>query len=201
MAIKTLSQLKSLAIQIRDETLDETNTAIRVGGFMNDFLDSSDSLTGHLWQFELDGQYQDLASALVIAAGVRTKLTINGQLYSDKSPNLATPVWDVLTSKFKPLKLGDFYFMRLAISGQSDNAPSNRFEVEFDVGGTAGVIARETGVFAKGSGNAQGFNFSSGFFVGADFLANGGEIYITPLENARFWELGTTISRTYKLPE
>lgn len=201
MAIKTYSQLKTLANQIQNETLDETNTAIRVGGFMNDFLDSVDSLTGHLWQFELDGQYQNLASALVIAAGVRTKLTINGQRSSGKSPNLITPVWDVAISKFNPLKLGDFYFMRLAITGQSDNNPSNRYEVEFDVGGTAGVIARETGVFVKGSGNSQGFNFSSGFFVGADFLANGGEIYITPLDDARFWELGVTISRTYKVPE
>lgn len=197
--IRTKTELEALAKQIEDETNKHKNTAKRVGGYLGDALESQDSLTGHLWQFELDGQFPDVANSLIIAAGVRTKLTINGALSSDKSPNLSKVIWDVADSKFKPLALKDFYFMRLAISGKSDNDPANRFEVEFDVGGTAGIIARDTGVFAKGTGE-QSFNFSSGFFVGADFLANGGEIYITPLANARFWELGTTISRTYKVP-
>lgn len=197
MAIKTLAELRAEAQIIRNETAAGANTAVRVGGLVDEILESLDTLTGNLWEFKLDGTYINQGSALSIAAGIKTKITVDGLGANDKSPNYAGDLWNTTTNKFTPFVADDFYSMRLAITGESDVAATNRFEVEFDVGGVSGVIGRETGVFAKGAGSPQSFNFTAGFFAGGDFLANGGEIFITPLADASFWEIAVTISRTY----
>lgn len=194
---KTLAELLVVARQIRDETVEGANTAVRVGQFFDDFLTGFDEITGRIWEFVLDGTYIDQPNALSIAAGQRTKITIDGLGGHNHSPNFAGHIWDTSSSKLRPIAADDFYHLRFAITGQSINQAVNRFEAEFDVNGSSGVIGRETGVFAKGAGNAQSFNFVSGFFAGGDFLANGGEIYITPLADAEFWELAVTIERTY----
>lgn len=193
----TLAELLATAIEIRDETVEGANTATKVGTFFTDFLSGFDSILGHVWEFVLDGTYVDQPSALSIAAGVRTKVTIDGIGGHNHSPNFSGHIWNTSNSKFEPIAADDFYHLRFAVTGQSVNQSVNRFEAEFDVNGTSGVIGRETGVFAKGAGVAQSFNFVSGFFAGGDFLSNGGEIYITPLADAEFWELAVTIERTY----
>lgn len=162
---------------------------------LRDLIISIPEIQGHLWEFNLDGEYT-LAAKRAIAAGVRTKLTIDGVLDYQTS-NVAKVVWNKTTQKFEPLIAGDFYQMRLALTGWSDVASVNQFDIEFDVGGTAGVIGKETGVFAKGAAGIQNFNFSTGFFAGGDFVTNGGEIYITPVSDASFWEAAVTISRVY----
>lgn len=198
MTKKTLTVLRAEAQVIRDETGTGLNTASRVGTFLDDFLDSHDTLNGDLWEFKLDGSYPNVGTPLAIAAGVRTKISIasaGGEIL--RSPNHTGDIWNQTTQKFQPLAANDFYTMRFAVSGQSDVASVNRFEVELDVGGSFPIIASETGVFAKGAANAQSFNFSAGFFAGGDFLTNGAEIYITPLADASFWQLAVTISRNY----
>lgn len=197
MAQKTLAQLRIQAQQIRDETVAGTNTAVRVGTLLDENLESLDTIIGNLWEFNLDGTYVAQPSGLAIAAGIRTKLTVDGTGDAQKSPNFAGNLWNTVTNKFEPFVANDLYMMRLAITGESDLAATNRFEVEFDVGGATGVIGRETGVFAKGAGSPQSFNFVSNFFAGGDFLTNGGEIFVTPLADATFWEIAITISRTY----
>ena len=52
-------------------------------------------------------------------------------------------------------------------------------------------------MFAKGAGNDQAFNFIIPLFGGADFIANGGEFYITPEADAEFWEYGLTSAKMY----
>lgn len=198
MTIKSLTVLRAEAQAIRDETGTGVNTASKMGTFLDDFLDSHDGLNGDLWEFKLDGTYPNVGSALAIAAGVRTKINIasaGGEIL--RSPNHTGDIWNQTTQKFKPLANNDFYTMRFAITGYSDVASVNRFEVELDVGGSFPVIASETGVFAKGAASMQSFNFSTGFFAGGDFFTNGGEIYITPLADASFWQMGITISRNY----
>lgn len=199
MTIKSLAVLRAEAQAIRDETGTGINTASKVGTFLDDFLDSHDALNGDVWHFVLDSTYPSVGSSQAIAAGVRTKIVIDGVAADLKSPNFTGEIWNLTSQKFIPLIENDFYTMRLAVSGYSDIASVNRFEVEFDVGGATPIIGRETGVFAKGagSGNNQSFNFSTGFFAGDDFFVNGGEIYITPMDDAHFYEFGVTISRNY----
>jgi hypothetical protein len=198
MAIQTIAELQTRAQIIRNETASGANTAVRIGSLIDDFTESLDTITGNLWEFTLDGTYVDQPSALACPAGVRTKITVDGTAAHIHSPNTnGQHIWNTVNSKFEPLAVNDFYMMRFAITGESDLAAVNRFEVEFDVGGLTPIIGAETGVFAKGSGNPQSFNFSTGFFAGGDFVTNGGEIYITAEADASFWEIAITVSRTY----
>jgi hypothetical protein len=166
---------------------------------MRDLIVSIESMTGHFWEFWLDSTYTT-SSRLNVAGGVRTKLTCDGLLDNQFAPAFHTAdVWNTGANRLDPKADGDFYTIRVALSGASDAVGANQFEVELDVGGSAGVIFQETEVFAKGTGD-QSFNIIMPIFVGADFLANGGEIFITPLNDADFWQSAIAINRTYAVP-
>lgn len=197
MAIKTLAELRAEAQIIKNETTAGANTATRVGGLIDDILDSGDSLSGGFWQQYRDGTYT-VSNKLAVLAGVRTPITIDGVASTVASPNGYPAIWNTSINKVEPLALDDFYTIRLDIKGESDVASVNRFDVEMDIGGSLGVISARTEIFAKGAGITQSFSPSSQFFVGATFLANGGAIYLTPLADANFWDIGITISRSYK---
>lgn len=196
MAVKTTSELITSSQEIRNEVNVGANTAVRVGTLLNDMADSHDTISGHYWQHYRDSTYPT-GTKLAIAAGIRTQLTNDGITRTVVSPNGYAAVWDTATNKIIPLNLNDFYTVRVDIKGWSDSAANNYFDIEMDIGGGLGVVAAETGVFIKGALTEQSFNFSSQFFVGSTFLANGGTIYITPNANASFWDIGITISRTY----
>lgn len=147
------------------------------------------------WEFALDSAYT-AGSPLSITGLTRTKITIDGLLESSGNPSTGA-LWNTTSNKITPPAINDFIIVRFAIQGQSTSAATNKFEVELDVGGTAGVIFRETEVFSKGAGNPQNFNAIMPLFVGSDFLSNGGELYITPDEDATFWEFGITISKVH----
>ena len=153
------------------------------------------------WDFHLDGEFTSGAPRTILA-GVRTKVTIDGALENRGHPVTAHAIpghfWDTTTNKLVPPNINDFGFVRLAMVGQSTAASVNRFELELDVGGGSyPVIWQETGVFAKGAGNPQNFNFNMNMFAGPEFVANGGEFYITPLADATFWTFAITATRTY----
>lgn len=162
---------------------------------MRDFTVSSRYLANQGWEFVLDGTYTSGAPR-AIAAGVRTQATIDGVLETSRHPTGAQ-FWNTTTNKLIPNGLNNFGIVRFHIQAQSTAASVNRFEIELDAGGGAGVIFQETGVFAKGAGNPQNFNFTVLLFAGADFLANGGTFYITPLADATFWEFALTSVQVY----
>ena len=166
---------------------------------MRDLVVSTKYLNGQGWDFHLDSIYTS-GSTKVILAGVRTKVTIDGVLGDVGHPEVehnGSHFWNVTTNKIVPSSLNDFGIVRFAVRGLSTVAAENRFEVELDVGGTSGVIFQETGVFAKGAGAEQAFNFIIPLFAGTDFIANGGELYVTPEADAEFWEHGLTAARIY----
>lgn len=166
---------------------------------LRDFIVSTKYLNGGGWEFHLDGTYT-IGSPRTILAGVRTKVTIDGALEDTGHPATthgAGHFWDTATNKVVPTALNNFAIGRLALTAQSVSASTNRFEVEVDVGGATPIIFQETGVLAKGAGVDQSFNFTAPLFVGADFLANGAELYITPLADMEFHTFALTINRTY----
>jgi hypothetical protein len=196
MAIQTTTEILTRAQGIKNETVEGANTAVRVGSLIEDFADSIDPITGHCWQHYGDSIYTS-ASKLSIAAGIRTKLTNDGILRNIVSPNGYPPIWNTTTNKITPLAEHDFYTFRLDMKGWSDIASTNHFDIEINIGGAVGVLTADTAIFIKGATTEQNFNFSSHLFVGSTFIANGGEIYITPESAASFWDIGLTISRTY----
>ena len=162
---------------------------------MRDLIVSTKYLHDTGWNFVFDGTYTT-GSRRTILSGVRTKVTIDGAVENVGHPT-ADVFWNTSTNKLVPSALNDFGIIRLAVRGSSPVAATNRFEIELDTGGTFPIIYEHTAVFAKGAGNDQAFNFVIPLFAGADFLANGGEFYITPDEDAEFWEFGLTSAKIY----
>lgn len=175
----------------------QPNNSVTAGD-MRDFVVSSKYLNGDGWDFHLDDQYT-MESPRVILGGVRTKITIDGVKQDTGHPATehADHFWDTTLNKIIPPALNDFGLIRVAMTGHSITASTNRFELELDAGGTAGVIFRETGVFAKGAGGEQSFNFIMPLFAGPDLLANGGILYITPESDIEMWEHAITTIRLY----
>lgn len=170
---------------------------------VRDFIVSSQFLNSQGWDFHLDGEYTS-ASPRTILAGVRTKVTIDGAIRDKGHPNLLHSdghVWNISSNKIIPDALNSFYMVRFAVTAQSVSAPTNRFELEADVGaGTFPVIHQQTAILAKGAGIDQNFNFPMQLFVGDEFLANGAELYITPESDMQFHTHAITIAQNYKAP-
>lgn len=198
MAVKTIAQLLTEAQTIKNETLKNANTALRVGGFLEDTIDSLESFIDGKWEFYLDSQATE-ASKQLITAGSRTKITNDGLFGTIISNTGDTQTWNTSTNKIQPEFENSFINIRFALHAESVGGGTNYFDIEFDIsGGTYPIIWEETGVLIKGAGVHQSFNFDMKLFVGSDFFVNGGEIYITPLADINIWEIGLTINRTYK---
>lgn len=168
---------------------------------MRDLVVSTKYLNTDGWDFHFDDEYT-LASKRSIAAGVRTKVTINGNLANLGHPpiegNGHQHFWDDINNKIIPNGLNNFGMVRLAMTGWSDGAGTNHFDVELDVSaGSFPIIYRQTAEFVKGASTIQHFNFVIPLFSGPDFQANGGEFYITPLADASFWEFAITAAAVY----
>ena len=167
---------------------------------VRDFIVSAKYMAGGFWEFHLDGLYTP-ASPRTILAGVRTKVTIDGTLGDFGHPSethAAGHYWNVSNNHVEPTVLNEFGLGRFAVTAQSVSVSVNRFEVEVDVGGGSfPIVYQDTGVLAKGAGVDQNFNFIIPLFVGPDFLANGAEIFITPLDDMEFHTHALTIARTY----
>lgn len=168
---------------------------------MRDFIVSAKYLNDLRWEFHLDSEYTS-AAPRAIAAGVRTKITIDGLTEDTGHPipgHIPGHFWDPDTNKILPiLAVNDFIIARFAVTGQSDSASVNRFEFEVDMGASSfPVIFQETAIFGKGAGNDQSFNFMIPLFIGPDFLTNGAELFITPLLDASFHTFAITIVRVY----
>lgn len=163
---------------------------------LRDLIVSIKYLNTHGWTFDFDGEYTSLAKRTILA-GQRTKLTNNAALERTGHPQVGA-FWDNGTNKITPSAINDFGTVRLAFQAQSKVAAVNRFELELDTSGSFPIIFKETGVFAKGAGVPQNFNFVVPLFAGPDFLANGGEIYITPEDDIELWEFAITAIRQYE---
>jgi len=166
---------------------------------VRDLVVSSKYLANQGWDFHLDGTFT-VGSPKTILAGVRTQITIDGALGDFGHPlgdHNAFHFWNTSSNKLIPDGLNNFGIVRLAMTGQSTAAPTNYFELELDVGGATPIIYQQTAPFLKGFGNPQNFNFTIPLFAGADFIANGGTFYITPLADATFHTFAITSSKIY----
>ena len=170
---------------------------------VRDFIVSSQFLNSQGWEFHLDGEYTP-ASPRTILADARTKVTIDAAIADFGHPNLIHAdghFWNTSSNKVIPDALNSFGIGRFAVTAQSVNASTSRFEFEVDVGaGSFPIIYQDTVVLAKGAGVDQNFNFIVPLFVGPEFLANGAELYITPDADMEFHTHGLTIVQIYKAP-
>ena len=165
---------------------------------LRDFVASVKYMNGHGWDFHYDGQYTAGAPRTILA-GVRTKITIDGATEDVGHPvttHTSDHFWDPSLNKLAPPAVNDFGVVRFAMTASSI-APTNYLEVELDTGGSFPIIFQETKVFSKGAGINHHFNSNMTLFAGPDFVANGAEIYVTPLADITVWDQAITTCRLY----
>lgn len=155
-----------------------------------------EQLTG--WQQITDSTYTS-GSPLSILSGVTGKLLtgtvteINTQL-----PSGVTTFWNNTTDKLVGINNGDAFTLSLRFKAKM-NVANGLTDVAINIGGALNIISQETLVFSKGSGVEQRFDIDLSYFTGTTFIANGGNIEITPLNgDIDIYDIVLVIIRTHK---
>lgn len=147
------------------------------------------------WYTWKDGQYTSGAKRSITAT-TRTKVTINGSAFTAGDGTGSSSFWSTANNEVVAEGEDYVYDVRFDFKAQSATA-SAYIDVEYDVGGTTGVILTRTYVLSKTAATNSVVQ-SMHFFVGSDFAANGMEIYVTPSANTDFWDFGIFITRVHR---
>ena len=179
----------------------QANNSIGTHEF-RDSIVSAKYLNGQAWTFDLDAEFTYPNPPMRIDAGIRTQLTNDAALEQQSSPpsqfDGQDAFWSSTENKIVPNGLNNFGMVRVAMTAESVSASTNNFDIELDVGGGSfPIVWSQTGVFSKGAGNPQNFNFIIPLFSGPDFQENGGKFYITPESDADFWTIAITAVAIY----
>lgn len=152
------------------------------------------NMTAAGYQFVRDSQYT-LASPLAVAAGVRTKITINNlgsgqEAYKDSRYDL----WDQTNNRILFTKPGDVMTVRIAIRAKM-SATNGYFDLETSFPSPITGTNLTSLPLSKGSGTENRFIEEYSFFLD-DFSATQGymEIWVTPSVNMDFF--GTSLMLT-----
>lgn len=150
------------------------------------------------WQQITDSTYT-VGSPLSIAEGVTGKITtgtvteINTQL-----PTGVTTFWNNTTDKLVGINDGDAFTLSLRFKAKM-NVSNGIADVGINIGGALNIISLETLLFSKGSGVEQRFDIDLSYFTGTTFIANGGNIEVTPINgNIQIYDIVLVIIRTHK---
>ena len=144
------------------------------------------------WQQVVDDQYTSSAK-LSVSSGVRTKVTINAA--TDLGENI--DVWNPSTNKLEPEGENYVYHIRFVCKAASGSA-TPYVDIDYDIGGTPGVILQRTVSLVKGTSVTNNIVHSCEVYAGSTFIVNGMEIYLTPSANMDFWDFGLLIVRSHR---
>lgn len=150
-------------------------------------------------------QYSDTAYTsavpLAVAAGVRTKVTINGlgtQTNTSGLPAGVSDFWNTSTNKITPAGVNDAYGVRFSFKQKLQSTSASRYtDIELDIGSPTGVVYSNTELFIK---DTSEMSVTVSFPIHADstFVTNGGEFYITPSFAAHYYDFQVSIFRIHK---
>lgn len=148
------------------------------------------------WAFYADNTYLT-GSRQSITGSTRTQVTIDGLgSTTETSYLLGGDVWDTTNDRITPQEVGKTYDLRFAFKGQTATA-NTYVDVELDIGsGASIIIAQQTFNFTKGTGTQNSFVFSVPIFCLSTFIANGGKLYLTPNNDADFWDYSILLVST-----
>lgn len=150
------------------------------------------------WEQITDSTYT-IGSPITILSGVTGKIQ-TGTVTKIKTqlPTGVTGFWDETTDKLLGINNGDAFTLSLRFKA-SMNVADGISDVAINIGGALNVISQETLLFAKGSGVEQRFDIDLSYFTGTTFMANGGDIEITPLNgNISIYDIVLVIFRIHK---
>lgn len=128
---------------------------------------------------------------------IDTDLTIQEQQIPTDAIN---PLWDIATSKIKPISEGDAYDIRISFNVESKTGVPTKISYVLDIGSTTGItnnIYESYVSVDKTPPYKEGFTFP--IFCGATFLANGGQIFLfTDVGSVAITSKNIFIIRTHK---
>lgn len=156
----------------------------------------SNSTTG--WEQITDTTYTS-GSPLSIVEGVTGKiLTGTVSRITTQLPSGVTEFYNTTTDKLMAVNDGDAFTLSLRFKAKMDVA-NGLADVAINIGGALNVISQETLVFSKGIGVEQRFDIDLSYFTGTTFIANGGDIEITPLNgDISIYDIVLVPIRTHK---
>jgi len=155
-----------------------------------------DNQTG--WEQITDTTYT-VGSPLTISEGVTGKiLTGTVTRITTQLPDGVIEFWNNTTKKLMAINNGDAFTLSLRFKAKM-NVGNGYADVAINIGGALNVISQETILFSKGSNNEQRFDIDLSYFTGTTFIANGGDIEVTPLNgNIEIYDIVLVPIRTHK---
>jgi len=189
--------LKARAQQIKNETQSKANTALRVGGLLEDIVtDSFVAARDTGWAQYNDTQYT-LASPFAVAEDAIVTMPMNsGQVLKQYIPSDTTDLYS--NGKITPTNVGDAYVLAIRFRAKSSKN-FGALRIGIDIGGDLGTFVQQSIPFVRDSGIEQYFNFVFNVFTLDTFVTNGGTIKVTAIiGNLSIYEISYVITRVFK---
>jgi len=186
-------QIINIGTTANDGTGDPLRTAMDK---VNDNFDEVYNFTG--WEQITDSTYT-IGSPLSISSGVTGKL-LTGTVTKIQTqlPSGVTTFWNETTDKILGVNDGDAFTLSLRFKSKM-NVANGLTDIGINIGTPLNIISQETILFSKGSGVEQRFDLDLSYFTGSTFIANGGNIEVTPLNgNIEIYDIRLVIIRTHK---
>lgn len=112
--------------------------------------------------------------------GVEVALPNNaGTGITDFLPTGVAALYDPILQRITPKAIGDYQTITVRFKARASVA-SSYLDFGIDIGGSQGVIFRETKVFAKGADVEHSFAFVVPGYSLNSFVTNGGQVKVTP---------------------
>ena len=179
----TIQDIITNANTIKDETLANANTALRVGTNLvenAEFVKAQSEILGF-------GSYIDseTAPATQTITTVESKLLIDGAATSSNSLYLPLQIrgiselWDVTNNKINAINIGDGYTLRMDLEIESKTGAPKGLDVILDIGGgaTPTIIEVERIVGLEKTAPYR-VSIAFPYFTLASFKTNGGQIFL-----------------------
>lgn len=151
------------------------------------------------WSKYVDDNYTGATSLVIGNSGAATKLLIDGvgETSEAEAPTGATDsLWNTSTNVIEPIASNDFYLVHLGFT-VSVSTSLTYFVAQLNVGGSSGVVWEQTLTNPRGVG--EKFNLTIPAIANADFVANGGSLYLYKSGTSMsVQDMSVTIARLYK---
>lgn len=121
-------------------------------------------------------QYTDTTTIISALEGNTIQLTtFIASTVDINMPSDFTEMWDDTSHRLIAVNQKDYFITELRFKAKSSVA-NGRMSIHLDIGGSLGVILRQTINLAKTSNTEEEFSIQLCYFTGATFVANGGII-------------------------
>lgn len=154
------------------------------------------SVTG--WASYKDTAYTDV-SPFTITQGNTSILPNNaGTVIDTHLPQGIESFYNATTRKITPENVGDYYIFTIRFKALNSNN-AGWFDFGIDIGGSLGIIFKETFLFHKGTSTTHEFSIDTPGYTLDTFIANGGQVKLyAGLGDLDVWGIEYQITRVHK---